>query len=87
MGSLALIVVVVAVVVGVVGFLVVRARQPAPPPNANENRHVDAAWDSDGAVPKEADGTPLQSPGEAPSHSDAIQEQAQREAGRGPGQD
>jgi len=83
MGSLALIVVVVAVVIGVVGFLVVRARQPAPPRNANEGQ-PDSMWDNDGAVAKEPGGMPMQRSSEdAPSHSDAIARQAEREAERG----
>ena len=57
--------VVVLVLVGVVGYLIVRARQPAPPPNANEGG-TDSAWDSDGAIPRDSDDMPLARPSDDP---------------------
>jgi hypothetical protein len=84
MASIALGIVLVVVLIGIVGWLVVRARQPAPPPNANEG-YPDAMWDSDGAVQKDPDGMPMQPPGDGPSQNPAIKDQADRESADGPG--
>jgi hypothetical protein len=85
MGSAALVIVVVVALVAVAGWLVVRARQPAPPPNANESG-PDAMWDSDGAVPREPGGLPMQRPAEGmPDTSERIADQARRESSEGPG--
>ena len=48
------------VVVGLV-VLLLRGRQPAPPPHANEGPR-DAMWDSDGAVPRDPAGMPFRTP-------------------------
>jgi hypothetical protein len=58
MGAAVAAVLVVIFLIAVVGYFVVRGRQPAPPRNANEDG-PDATWDSDGAVPREPGGMPL----------------------------
>jgi hypothetical protein len=47
--------------IAIIGFIVVRVRQPAPPRHANEG-DTDTAWDSDGALPKDAEGMPFAGP-------------------------
>lgn len=61
MGAAAAVIAVLVLLVAVVGYFVVRARQPAPPPNANEDG-TDSAWDSDGAVPRDPGGMPMTEP-------------------------
>jgi hypothetical protein len=58
MGAAAAVIAFAVLLVAVVGYFVVRARQPAPPPNANEGG-TDSMWDSDGAVPRDPGGAPL----------------------------
>lgn len=65
MGAAVGAILVVVFLIAVVGYFVVRARQPAPPPHGNEGGS-DTMGDSDGAVPREPGGMPLTRPPEEP---------------------
>lgn len=67
MGPIVAVVILLLVVVGVVGYVVVRATQGRPPPHENASGHPDATYDSDGAVPTDADGMPMAVPTDDPS--------------------
>jgi len=67
MGPIVAVVILLLVVIGGVGFLVVRATQGKPPPHANEPRQPDSTYDTDGAVPTDADGMPMAVPSDDPS--------------------
>jgi hypothetical protein len=66
MGAAAATILVVIFLIALVGYLVVRARQPTPPPHEREGG-TDTMWDSDGAVPRDPGGMPLSRPPEDPT--------------------
>jgi hypothetical protein len=89
--------IVVLAVVMVVGYLFIRARQPAPPPPANSDEgstksereasglEPEGALVDDDPVPRDADGMPMVTPPRDPQAVDADRMQGQaRRPHRGP---
>lgn len=63
MGAATAAILVAIFVIAIAGYFVVRARQPAPPPNASDSG-PDGMGDSDGAVARDPAGMPLERPEE-----------------------
>jgi len=83
MGPIVAGVILVLVVVGVIGYIAVRATQGKPPPHANANAQPDAIHDTDGAVPRDPDGMPMAAPSDDPAGGvDDLHRRAQDPAER-----
>lgn len=82
MGPIVAVVILLLVVVGVVGYLVVRATQGKPPPHANAAAQPDSTYDTDGAVPTDADGMPMAVADDPPSGIEDLHRRAQDPAER-----
>jgi len=86
MGGIAAAVIVVFFLIGIIGYFVVRGRQPGPPPEANSQaRGAEPPRQDEDTVPRDPDGMPMVTPGDpAAEDADQMQQRARAHDDRPP---